>query len=212
MKWDRNIMVYSAHACFTKRPRFSSSLLPAVLVVFACGGYGSSVPVPTAVGGGGSGGEGTSVGSAGHNDAPCYDYTNFDSGEPVPFRLEVLPLLQRSCATGLACHASIKGGPLQPYLGPTSATPSEQVSDVQLAAIRDQNVNVDSGGAPGMKRAAPGDPEHSFLMHKIDGTLKCDIVSCADTCGLAMPPTTKPLSPVEKDTIRRWIAHGAVIE
>jgi hypothetical protein len=63
-----------------------------------------------------------------------------------------------------------------------------------------------------MKRVAPGDPEHSYVMHKIDGTLECGLVSCDEGCGLAMPPTLKPLSADEKDTVRRWIAHGAAID
>ncbi|WP_437753548.1 hypothetical protein [Sorangium sp. So ce1389] len=124
----------------------------------------------------------------------------------------MLPLLQRSCATGPSCHSSKVGSPLQPYLGPTAETPAAEVGDAELAAIRAQIVDVDSGEAAGMKRVAPGDPEHSFLMHKIDGTLACELLSCPESCGLAMPPTLRPLSSAEKDTVRRWIAHGAAIE
>ncbi|XXY53223.1 hypothetical protein WME91_19020 [Sorangium sp. So ce269] len=100
---------------------------------------------------------------------------------------------------------------MQPYLGPTAETPAAEVGDAEPAAIRAQLVDVDSGEAAGMKRVAPGDPEHSFLMHKIDGTLACELLSCPESCGLAMPPTLKPLSSAEKDTVRRWIAHGAAI-
>ncbi|WP_441292630.1 hypothetical protein ACSRUE_21525 [Sorangium sp. KYC3313] len=61
-------------------------------------------------------------------------------------------------------------------------------------------------GAPSMRcRLIP-------VLHKIDGTLECELVSCDEGCGLAMPPTLKPLSADEKDTVRRWIAHGAAID
>ncbi|WP_437893610.1 hypothetical protein [Sorangium sp. So ce124] len=200
-------------------------LIPVFLLALAaaaCGGGSRGDPDRTrddgaggngaAGGNGGAGDQGGGAGSAGQGDARCHDYTRFDAGRPVEFRTEVLPLLQRSCATGAACHADSRGDPTRPYLGPTASTPPAQVGADELAAIREQNVDVDSAEASGMKRVAPGDPEHSYVMHKIDGTLECGLVSCDEGCGLAMPPTLKPLSADEKDTVRRWIAHGAAID
>ncbi|WP_437776980.1 hypothetical protein [Sorangium sp. So ce1097] len=199
-------------------PRRSRGILLLALALApapACGGRDGGAPAAApdgGQGGGGGGGQGGSGGSPGQSDATCHDYTAFDRGLAVDFRAEVLPLLQRSCATGSSCHARKDGSRLQPYLGPTADTPPAQVGDAELAAIRAQNVGVDAAEAAGMKRVAPGDPEHSFLMHKIDGTLDCEILECVDACGLPMPPTLRPLSAAERDTVRRWIAHGAVIE
>ena len=208
----------------SRRRRFIPVFLLA-LAAAACGGGSRGDPERTLDSGeggagasGGAGGEagagaqGGGAGSAGQGDALCHDYTRFEAGRTVEFRTEVLPLLQRSCATGAACHADVRGDPTRPYLGPTAGTPPAQVSAEELAAIQAQNVDVDSGEASGMRRVAPGDPEHSYLMHKIDGTLECGLVSCAEGCGLGMPPTLKPLSADEKDTVRRWIAHGAVVD
>ncbi|WP_437722165.1 hypothetical protein [Sorangium sp. So ce861] len=200
----------------SRRAGLGRLLALAVALACACGERGApGVPGGGDGGEGGSaggGGQGGSAGGGGQGGGSCYDYEAFEPGAPVDFRAEVLPLLQRSCATGAACHASKNGTSLQPYLGPTAGTPPDQVGDAELDALREQNVNADAGGALGMKRVAPGDPEHSFLMHKIDGTLACEILTCSETCGLAMPPTLKPLSAGERDTIRRWIAHGAAIE
>ncbi|MGK4000301.1 hypothetical protein [Sorangium sp. So ce1024] len=196
-----------------RRSRGTLLLTLALALAAACGDRDGEAPAASSDGGqGGGGGQGGSGGSPGQSDAPCHDYTTFDRGVAVDFRAEVLPLFQRSCATGASCHARKDGSPLQPYLGPTADTPAAQVGEAELAAIREQNVGVDATEAPAMKRVAPGDPERSFLMHKIDGTLGCEILECVDACGLPMPPTLKPLSAAERDTVRRWIAHGAVIE
>ena len=55
------------------------------------------------------------------------------------------------------------------------------------------------------------DPSKSFLQHKIDGdacTLK-DQCSNND-CGSTMPEGAQLIDVPSRDTIRRWIAQGAV--
>lgn len=47
----------------------------------------------------------------------------------------------------------------------------------------------------------PGDPENSYLVHKIEGR--------AGIVGGTMPPIGDPLSAEEIEAIRQWIAGGA---
>lgn len=59
---------------------------------------------------------------------------------------------------------------------------------------------------------ATSDPDHSFLMHKLDHTLECSLLQCAATqnCGNPEPfGSSEPLPANTRDSIRRWIAQGA---
>jgi hypothetical protein len=63
-------------------------------------------------------------------------------------------------------------------------------------------VNVSSGQRPGVLRVSPGDPENSYLIHKLEG--RPSIV------GLRMPRTMGPfLTEGQMLVIRRWIELGA---
>lgn len=63
-------------------------------------------------------------------------------------------------------------------------------------------VGVPSGGKPGAVRVVPGDPENSYLIHKLEG--RSDIV------GQRMPRTAGPfLTDGQISIIKRWIAEGA---
>lgn len=63
-------------------------------------------------------------------------------------------------------------------------------------------VNVASSGKPGAVRVVPGDPDNSYLLHKLDG--RPGIV------GQRMPRTGGPyLTDGQMTIIRRWIAVGA---
>ena len=65
-----------------------------------------------------------------------------------------------------------------------------------------QVVNVLSSGKPGAVRVIPGDPENSYLIHKIEG--RPGIV------GERMPRTNGPfLTPGQILIIRTWIQRGA---
>ena len=54
------------------------------------------------------------------------------------------------------------------------------------------------------------DPQHSFLLYKVDNptcpTLKC---VAAGECGAQMPLGGTPLSADDRNTIRTWVAQGA---
>ena len=63
-------------------------------------------------------------------------------------------------------------------------------------------VGVASRQKPALLRVAPGDPENSYLVHKLEGR--------ADIVGQRMPRTAGPfLTDGQMLVIRRWIALGA---
>ena len=63
-------------------------------------------------------------------------------------------------------------------------------------------VNVTSRQKPELMRVAPGNPDASYLVHKLEGR--------ADIVGQRMPRTSGPfLTEGQMMVIRRWIALGA---
>jgi hypothetical protein len=63
-------------------------------------------------------------------------------------------------------------------------------------------VNVPAFGKPGAIRVVPGNPEASYLIHKLEGA--------PGIVGERMPRTTGPfLTPGQIAIIRRWIENGA---
>ncbi len=65
-------------------------------------------------------------------------------------------------------------------------------------------VGVASVQVPGMQRVAPGSPQDSYLLHKLEGT-HLD----AGGTGLRMPFNESPLDPETIGRFRDWIAAGA---
>jgi Ca2+-binding RTX toxin-like protein len=61
-------------------------------------------------------------------------------------------------------------------------------------------VNVASHEVPSLKRVKPGDPDHSYLVQKIEGTA---------AVGSRMPLNSTPLTADQIALIRRWISEGA---
>lgn len=63
-------------------------------------------------------------------------------------------------------------------------------------------VGQSSAAKPGAVRVIPGNPDNSYLIHKLEGT--------ADIVGQRMPRTGGPyLTPGQINIIRRWIQLGA---
>jgi mono/diheme cytochrome c family protein len=62
-------------------------------------------------------------------------------------------------------------------------------------------VNARSVGKPGAVRVIPGDPNGSYLIHKLEGR--------SDISGTRMPAGGPFLSQADIDVIRAWIAQGA---
>jgi hypothetical protein len=167
---------------------------------------------------GGSGGKANSTvsgaGGGGCNDGAddCYNYSEscFKGDEPVvAFKQDVLPILRTSCGLSSSCHGNESGPGGQHYLGPKNSDP-EPTAD-QIKKIFDQSVGQTPVVNAGMNIITPGDPEHSFLMYKLDG-FKCSKLACAESgsCGSLMPQgSTSPMDAAKRDIIRRWIAQGA---
>ena len=157
---------------------------------------------------GGAGGGG----DCGPSADGCFDYSWFKGDAPVvTFKADVLPILRTSCGLATSCHNSENGPGGQHYLGPKLSDPDPTAE--QIAKIFEQSVGKMPVLNAGMNIITPGDPEHSFFMHKLDG-VKCSTLACAkdDGCGTLMPQGVKDTSlmPADKrDTLRRWIAQGA---
>ncbi len=72
-------------------------------------------------------------------------------------------------------------------------------------------VGVPSAEIPGRLLVAPGAPDASWLVQKVEGTLGELDDLCVDTsCGGRMPLGEAPLSTDVSDALRRWVADGAV--
>ena len=74
---------------------------------------------------------------------------------------------------------------------------------LDLASDRayDALVNVPSTQRPGLLRVAPGDPDGSYLVHKIEGR--------SGIIGVRMPRTPPYMTDGQIQIIRRWIEIGA---
>jgi hypothetical protein len=139
--------------------------------------------------------------------AACFDYAGFDGASPpTSFRTDVLPLFQRSCGIGGAtCHGD--GAPMgQPYLGPAMGT---MATDEQIAEIISATVGRPSTKGGGMQIISAGNPQQSFLMHKMDGLCGAELTCEGSACGDTMPQTGDLLPESERNVVRRWIAQGA---
>jgi mono/diheme cytochrome c family protein len=104
---------------------------------------------------------------------------------PVRFTGEVLPILKQHC---VACHMSgqEQGGlALAPRLAYQHLV---GVPSIESALLRVQ----------------PGEPNASYLMHKLDGTHQS-----VGGSGLQMPLGAEPLTPAQRELLRRWITEGA---
>ena len=89
----------------------------------------------------------------------------------------------------VACHTGV------------GRTPSGGLNLAHEVAY-DQLLNVPSRAKPGAIRVIPGDPDNSYLVHKLDG--RSDIV------GRRMPFSGPPfLTDGQMLILKRWIATGA---
>ena len=183
--------------------------LSSSVVLFTCLSVAalSGAALSTAGCGGGGGGSGGGGGGA----STCPDYSKFDGTTPVvSFKTDVLPVFQRSCGLSTSCHGD-PNMPSQdrPYFGPNKMTTATADDITKILA---GSVGVASFYEPSMQIIKASDPEHSFLMYKLDDQLACGTLECAATnnCGELMPlGATEPLASDERDKIRRWIAQGA---
>jgi hypothetical protein len=148
--------------------------------------------------GGASSSEGTDTKVCVAHNAP--EPAKLQAAAPASFENDVAPLLVKSCSFS-ACHSST--GPTNHglFLGATTPERTAQVKSGLIAATK---------AAPSMQYVTPGDPDKSFIMHKLDGDQCVVAESCADgTCGNSMPDGNALLAEEQRDVIRRWIAQGA---
>lgn len=106
--------------------------------------------------------------------------------QPVDFTRDIAPILATTCAT---CH----------QVG-TEAGRMSLVPRRALAFLVDQPAVE----APALKRVAPGRPDRSYLIMKLEGTQ----VAHGGT-GARMPFGAAPLSAERIALFRRWISQGA---
>lgn len=139
-------------------------------------------------------------------------------------------LLLTACAgdgTGLDENGNPIGGPPEPPGPPAAVTLSGDVQPILTAnctfsgchaganAVLGQNltagqtfasvVNVPSVEVPSFRRVRPFLPDSSYLVHKIQGTQ-----ASVGGSGGRMPLIGGPLTNKEIETIRAWIAAGAL--
>jgi hypothetical protein len=86
------------------------------------------------------------------------------------------------------------------HTGPASNTLPAGMDLTDADSSFAQLVGVPSVQVPALNRVQPGEPDESYLVHKLEGT--------ADL-GLRMPLGLPPLDATEIDAIREWIALGA---
>jgi len=110
-----------------------------------------------------------------------------DGGGHTPFP-PTLAAIQKNVFGAICINCHFPGGP-----GPMPLTSAE----VSYASL----VNVPSVESA-LLRVAPGDPENSYIIHKI--------TSAPDIVGDRMPPPPEAaLTAGEIEAIRQWIADGA---
>ncbi|MFT3695279.1 MAG: hypothetical protein QM831_19255 [Kofleriaceae bacterium] len=120
----------------------------------------------------------------------------------VSFKTDVMPVLTGNCASA-SCHGVSDGAAGNLFLG----AELKHGSDSGMVFT---NLMVMSQQAAAMPYVTPGDPEQSYLMHKLDAD-QCSIASqcVGGNCQHTMPYDGQ--LPVEtRDIVRRWIAQGAM--
>jgi hypothetical protein len=109
-------------------------------------------------------------------------------GSAMGFAAEVQPIFTANCAFS-GCHAG--------------ASPAQGMN-LSAGQAYANIVNVAANEAAGLMRVLPGQPDSSYLVHKIQGTQ-----STVGGSGGRMPLGASALSQTQIDTIRRWITDGA---
>jgi hypothetical protein len=129
-------------------------------------------------------------------DQPCGYGRTCDGGEcgcaptPVSFAAEVQPILTENCVSN-GCHG---GSNPKKDLSLEAGAAWADLVDVPAVECND-----------GRLRVAPGDPENSYLMHKLLGIQLCSGVQMPQSGG----PGNDTLADEDLDRISAWICQGA---
>ncbi len=113
------------------------------------------------------------------------------NGGSATLSADVQPIFTSNCATA-GCHVG------------NNPPPIGQGMDLSSGNTVSNTVNVLAAGAS-LDRIEPGNPDQSYLVHKIEGTQ-----SQVGGGGGRMPLGGSALSATEIATIRSWIAAGAL--
>jgi hypothetical protein len=151
----------------------------------------------------GTSGDGTGTGGESGSCQPYVVPAGTDLTTPaVTFKAQVMgTVFLNNCGTS-ACHGAMPGmGGM--FLGVTAAD-----APTVYAGI----VGKASSELPTMPFITAGDPEKSYLMHKMDGDqCQFDHECTTENCLAVMPSgATMPLPVTYRDLVRRWIAQGAM--
>jgi hypothetical protein len=126
----------------------------------------------------------TTIGSSssGAGGGPVYEPSGFScSGKTRSLSADVIPITESNCSKSAACHLAMQSA----------------------SGVEDQFVNIISEECNDLRlMIKPGDPEASYVIHKLTDHNLCS------------PPTTMPLdggalSPGDIQTIYDWICQGA---
>jgi len=107
------------------------------------------------------------------------------TGSQVSFSADIQPLFNSRC---VACHQGVGDAGL-------SLEPGEAYANL---------VNIASTQSP-LVRVAPGNPEQSYLLHKLNGTQLQ-----VNGSGARMPFGSSVLSEPQIKLVRDWISQGAL--
>ncbi len=172
---------------------FDASVRAAVGVLF----LGAAGAVALACGS--SGDSGTSTDSAKACGATVASASELAT-PAVTFETDVAPIFAKACAFS-SCHGSHGAGNHGLFL---AANGQDGMTAVKTS------LGGSSHALPSMKYVAPGDPDNSFVLHKLDGDLcGLDAQCVSGSCGKTMPDGNDLLPQESRDTVRRWIAQGA---
>lgn len=122
----------------------------------------------------------------------CGEDTTQPGNNQISFSQQIQPIFTQSCALS-GCHGS---GNLQPPQKPMNLSAGQAYTNT---------VNVSSAQLGSMDRIEPGQPDQSYLVHKIQGTHLQ-----VGGSGVRMPASGNFLSQSQIDLIRNWISQGAL--
>jgi hypothetical protein len=137
-----------------------------------------------------------------------YDYTKYTKGTVQRTAADVLAITdsETTCGGG-TCHANPANPPTLAHVTTTMVT---------AASLKAATVGVPSKEVPTMQYVVAGDPEHSYLMRKLDDANPgCSLPTCTNStmypaaCSTRMPSGRGALSEAQLSVIRDWILQGA---
>jgi hypothetical protein len=121
----------------------------------------------------------------------CFsEHTTGPSGGAVSFAADVQPILSGSCAFS-NCH------------GTTSPNPPAKPMVLATGSAYDNIAGVSAAQLSTMQRIRAGEPDNSYLIHKLQGTHRS-----VGGSGSQMP-LGGTLAQAQIDLIRRWVTEGA---